>query len=113
MQLVPELAHRFFPCPITHPIQDFGCHLEPFPVYRPAHSGWEIQHTGPHTHYHLQPVGQVGRLFNLPDFAFSLGVYPLSQIGGGTKKGQQKDIKRATDLWQEYKKRRLAESERG
>lgn len=34
-------------------------------------------------------------------------------LGGGTKKGQQKDIKRAIDLWQEYKKRRLAESERG
>jgi len=31
-------------------------------------------------------------------------------IGGGTKKGQQKDIKQALELWESYKQRKKAES---
>ncbi len=30
-------------------------------------------------------------------------------LGGGTKKGQSKDIKKAKDLWQEYKRRKKEE----
>lgn len=33
-------------------------------------------------------------------------------IGGGTKKGQQRDIERAIDLWKDYKRRKLAENKR-
>lgn len=33
-------------------------------------------------------------------------------LGGGTKKGQQKDIDRAVDLWETYKTRKTKEAKR-
>ncbi len=33
-------------------------------------------------------------------------------IGGGTKKGQQRDVERAINLWKDYKRRKLVENKR-
>lgn len=33
-------------------------------------------------------------------------------LGGGTKKGQQKDIERAVELWEEYKRRKAAQKKK-
>lgn len=41
------------------------------------------------------------------------GLRIIVLIGGGTKKGQQRDVERAINLWKDYKKRRkLAENKR-
>jgi putative addiction module killer protein len=41
------------------------------------------------------------------------GLQLIVLLGGGSKKGQQADIDRAVALWQEYKPRKAAASNRG
>ncbi len=40
------------------------------------------------------------------------GLRIIVLIGGGTKKGQQRDVERAINLWKDYKRRKLAENKR-
>lgn len=40
------------------------------------------------------------------------GLRIIVLLGGGTKKGQQKDINRAVELWEEYKARKAKETKR-
>jgi putative addiction module killer protein len=40
------------------------------------------------------------------------GIRILVLLGGGTKKGQQKDIERAIVLWDDYKQRKTRETKR-
>lgn len=40
------------------------------------------------------------------------GLRIIVLLGGGTKKGQQRDIDRAVELWEDYKRRKAKEAKR-
>ena len=96
----------------TSPYADWFCSLDPLAAAKVTVAKLRLQQGNTSNVKWFEGIGEY-KIDWGPGYRIYLakdGQKVIILLGGGTKKGQQKDIKQALELWGSYKTRKKAES---